>query len=312
MNTNFKIKCKVCDITFDSSLPFTKYCTNCKNKGRRRIKICKRCNEEFLGYRTAKYCSIKCGALKYDYNIKEIISLFNDKKSPTEISNMLNLTYSTVISLMHKNNLKFNNRKLNIELTEEQKQILNGAILGDATISRTSSNNCRMRFVHGPKQYKYLKWKYGKLKTIINTKPKIYEYDERMYGKECMNFTTMVNEYINNIHRELYINNIKSPNLNFLNKLNDISVAIWFFDDGYFGKCGGSLSTQGFSTEHTELISEWLSDKFNTKKPRLQLHSSCNKYYIVINKELIDNILNYIHDYAINIPGMNYKLKYYK
>ena len=76
------------------------------------------------------------------------------------------ITYSTDIR----------NLKNRIKITDVQKAVVIGSILGDGNLSGNwSKTNYRLKISHSVKQRAYLWWKYEILKDFILTKPQVYE-----------------------------------------------------------------------------------------------------------------------------------------
>lgn len=197
----------------------------------------------------------------------------------------------------------------NRHLSDQQKSIIMGSLLGDACITVAKSGKCRIRFVHGPKQYEYLNWKYEKLKDIVLTCPKTRK-TPKAYGKESRSFITQVHDFITELHNKYYKNNKKSIDLGYLNKLDSLSVAVWFMDDGYLYKNGGSLSTHCFSYQENRLIAKFLSFRYDVNEPKLSLDKRCNKFCIRISTELSQKIVKDLQDIIKTVPSMEYKVKF--
>ena len=105
----------------------------------------------------------------------------------------------------------------------------------------------------------------------------------------------------------MFYNPKKQITIDILNKLTDLSLAIWYCDDGWYyrnlkystNQIG--LATNGFSEESVKLIINWFKDKYN-----LNFKMVKNKSIRVTSKSQCDRFLSIIRSY---IPScMNYKL----
>src|SRR3989344_1960594 len=86
-------------------------------------------------------------------------------------------------------------------LTEEQKSIIIGTLLGDGTLRKKT--NTLLEINHSYKQKEYVLWMYEKFQGITKTPPKL-----RVSGKNRMScrFTTVSLSEFNYYHKLVYIN----------------------------------------------------------------------------------------------------------
>lgn len=129
-----------------------------------------------------------------------------------------------------------------MKLTRRQEAILLGTILGDGFLQKTGSKNARLRLEHGAGQKEYLLWKgrqfprffLGKpahLKRIHPKTKKVYEY-----WRWQSNSTPVFGKW-----RDLFYPDGKKRIPEELGQMlkSEISLAVWYMDDGYF-YCKGS------------------------------------------------------------------------
>jgi len=73
-------------------------------------------------------------------------------------------------------------------MTQKQKEVLIGMILGDAYLQKTGSNNSRLRLEHGALQEEYLGWKVNIFKNYFHTKIQFLERYNPVWKKHIIMF----------------------------------------------------------------------------------------------------------------------------
>lgn len=176
------------------------------------------------------------------------------------------------------------NKKSNLikELNYEEKQVLLGTVIGDTTlIKNTLTESTHGSMMHGVKQKEYIEWKYSKLKRFINSVKfssnfhkirKVMEYRYRcdITSNKCLDYFYY-----------LFYDKDKKKNLNVevINLLEPLGLAVWFMDDGSKTNSGGYyLHTNCFSKENQEQIIKVLEEKFKLK---INLHKTSKGAYIM-------------------------------
>lgn len=198
----------------------------------------------------------------------------------------------------------------NKPLTNIQKAVLRGSLLGDATISLAKSGKGRMRFVHGPKQFGYLEWKYKMLQSVVLTPPVIRE-TPAAYGSKIGSFNTQLHYYITDLYKECYKSGSKFVNWTYLNKLNSIALAVWIMDDYYLYKNGGSLSSHSFSYQGNRIITSYLAKRYNVPEPKLSFDKRCKKHFVRLSTELARKMACEVYKIIYPIKSMRYKVEWY-
>ena len=113
-------------------------------------------------------------------------------------------------------------------LTEDQKQVILGTLLGDACINcRKGSKRRRTMYVsHGNKQLRYLKWKHA----MLNCNNKVMPYTTG-YGSLAHRFM-FTHPFVEEVWSNNYISDIKHVSADWIKQLNPLGLAVWFQDDG--------------------------------------------------------------------------------
>ena len=185
-------------------------------------------------------------------------------------------------------------------LTQEQKSIIIGCILGDGYLRIIKGRkDAFLEINHSIKQRQYVEWKYQKLKNLVGGLPKSRRGKEkriayRFYTKQHPELTRLFHEFYHNgkkIFPEKLI-------------LNPVILAVWYMDDG--SKCRDSdvyLNTQQFDNESQERIINALC------KFKLSARLNKDKFYFRVRflKSSLPKLKNLIKRYII--PSMRYKIE---
>jgi LAGLIDADG DNA endonuclease family len=202
-------------------------------------------------------------------------------------------------------------------LTDYQKEVIFGSMLGDLTAERTHfKGNTRLRFYMSLKNKKLIYHLYSIFKQYVKTEPKIYNRKLNNLTKglhKDIGFSTLKYTYFNWVNEEFYVKlnnkNIKILPKNSYLRLTPVSLAYWIMDDGSFNKAKGYLvlCTDSFSKEEVLHLISILENKFNLSCALFELKTTKNRAYrIRINKSSLPYLIDLIKIYVI--PSMNYKI----
>lgn len=153
------------------------------------------------------------------------------------------------------------------ELTQTEKSIVIGTLLGDGHLERTSSGAIRLSIGHGVKQREYVDEIYRFLHRWVRTPPKTLFYnDKRFVERQSMyRFKTVCAPAFKIFYRWFYDErSSKRIPSNIAELLDSQALAIWFMDDGSFkdDSRGLLLNTMSFSEVEQKLLQKVLHDKF--------------------------------------------------
>lgn len=155
------------------------------------------------------------------------------------------------------NTLELRKQKALLRMTERQRQILIGMLLGDAHLERQrGARNARLKIEHSVKQSAYVDWKYAEWREWVRTPPKARVRRNRL-GTCSTNigFTTLSHVELEEFRLRFYWNHRKVVPRDL--ELTPVSMAVWFMDDGSrkSSQCRGLyLNTQSFTLGETELL----------------------------------------------------------
>jgi len=203
------------------------------------------------------------------------------------------ITYSTDIR----------NRK-RISLSEYQKAILVGCVLGDAGLYDNWSNtNYRLQVRQCLKQSAYVEWKYQALVSLVLTPPQYYERTRSMW------FRTISHPELTQLHTVFYRDGKKIIPENISEYLaNPMTIAVWFMDDGNVLKSnnyihGYHLNTQSFAEEENIILACALKSVHG-----LECTLQKNNGYIrlFIRAQSREKFISIVQQHVL--PSMRYKL----
>ena len=212
---------------------------------------------------------------------------------------------------------KFINRKKTEKpLTNRQKELIYGSLMGDA--GKMSPSSVKMK--QSIKQRPYLMWKFGELSEHISLKSLQEEktFDKR-YGKYYTNvrFYLHANTDVETIITQFYKSGKKVITQQILDNLTPFSIALWFMDDGTtdWGKHKhpnanpiASLCTDSFSKEECELICEWFRKRFDISPYVRQRDKTDKLHRVIFPTTETPKLFALIRPYII--PSMLYKVDY--
>ncbi len=254
-------------------------------------------------------------------------------RSLDEISIEFSVTREDLTCLRQLYNIKrkgatyISRKNTEISLTQRQKDILYGSMMGDAKRNHTQWNSIAC-FKHSDKQEEYLKWKFEEFRSISKEESLKFSLsnDQREEYKGhhgCWSFYTKANSDIEECINKFYKENGKQINKEILNNLSDLSLAVWFMDDGTtdmrhrFNKYGSnyvpvcSFCTDSFSDQSCDSIVQWFKSKWNIdafKRERGIRSDGEMSYRIVVRTISAQVFLDIIRPHII--PSMLYKVDY--
>jgi len=174
-----------------------------------------------------------------------------------------------------------------IPLTQLQKELLYGTLLGDGslTATRKGENKFLLRFTHCERQKPYLEFKTKMLASIFQGKLH-KSVGNASFGSRKTKFRTAYRAHsiyhgdLAQINSILYINvdgkRVKTIGKNYLDLLTHTSLLFWYLDDGtvdksYKGHVGTiELSTNSFTLKEVETMVSVLRKKFSLPQAKVR------------------------------------------
>jgi hypothetical protein len=163
------------------------------------------------------------------------------------------------------NTKELKDRKVEMKLSEFQREVIVGAILGDGHMETNNGITYRLKIEHSIKQKEYTNWLYECLKDWVLQEPR--EKKKEVFGKIFTNvwFNTMSHVALRYYGNIFYKDKVKTIPINIKKLLTPVSLAVWFMDDGSFKSKFHKtllLNTQSFPKNKLEFLQEAIRQKF--------------------------------------------------
>ena len=188
-----------------------------------------------------------------------------------------------------------------VHLTDYQRAILVGTLLGDGSLIETSSkNNLRLQITHCAAQKSFVFWKYEAFKSLVLTLPKYQKQND------AWRFRTISHPELTEIGKLFYQNRQKIVPKDIASLLSPIGLAVWFMDDGAYHRSGGYLiNTQCFTIAECDILRDVLRKKFNIEN--ITRHKDHNGWRLYIQVSSAKKFREIVEPFMLK--DMMYKIK---
>jgi hypothetical protein len=163
------------------------------------------------------------------------------------------------------------------DLTVIQKQILVGSLLGDGCIPnfRSSKGNCYFKVTQKRECHSYVRWLANRFKCWITAagvqfQTRAAAINGKKYVQHTVLFDTKKHPIFNNWRALFYVNKVKIIPENIQELLSDISLSVWYMDDGSLLHRKSlerypqpMFNTCSFSEREHDLLIDALKNKFD-------------------------------------------------
>lgn len=169
-----------------------------------------------------------------------------------------------ILDINKRSRKELNEYKASLYLTEEQKEILIGGLLGDLNLRKIGNYS---RLVVEQKNKEYLFHLYEIFKDYIRTAPK-QRLQQRLITSEIKStwyFSLISHPEFEYYYNLFYVNKRKIVPLNIEEILTPRAVAYWFMDDGTHNSGYYRISSCCFTDEEHILLLKVLENKWNIK-----------------------------------------------
>ena len=205
--------------------------------------------------------------------------------------------------------------KKDTKLLSLQQSLIIGSLLGDGTMRiGKDALNANFKVEQGLEQKEYVFWKFGILKPLVLTGPKLsfrYHDDGTKYEKSWW-FRTIRHPLLTELYLQFYKTDGHKCGRKIVPEsiekhLDPLALAVWVMDDGSFSKGKIDISTYSFSISEIKILQRALVSQFNI---RSNFYKDRNKGYrmycgVTETKKLIEVIYPYI------IKTMMYKIGFH-
>lgn len=205
-------------------------------------------------------------------------------------------------------------RLVRSRLTQEEKDILIGSLLGDGCLRIIG--RCKYPAFsesHSTEQKEYVFWKYEKLRRWITTSP---WKEERVYHRDrsrktiSWRFQTLSNSIFSELYSIFYKNGTKviPDDISKFLKRSPLILAIWLMDDGNKNHKAVFLNTQSFSLSDQQKLVQALHDvyKFHGTLNKHSRSNGVQLYRIRIDTQSTKKLRKIIGEYIL--PQFYYKI----
>lgn len=194
-------------------------------------------------------------------------------------------------------NIKYRDKKQRFLLTDRQKFILIGSLLGDANLNKRGKD-FRILFKHSLNQLPLLEWKRKEFDSI--TGMNINVFTQMVKGKKYSfaQFVTLTHPLFSEFRKVFYRGRRKVVPLRVDSILiHPLSIAVWIMDDGARDNVGITLQTHSFSMAGVKRLISALKINFGIFS---SLRTNKDRSIIYIPKSQINNLKSLVKPYILN------------
>ncbi len=206
-------------------------------------------------------------------------------------------------------------RNKDIPLTNLQRQMLLGSLLGDACVWRAKPTfNSYIKIDHSARQKEYVWWKYEMLKNIVSAPPRECNTSGNSFegNFRACRFATRSLPCITELHE--LVGKKKEITQKWLDEINHpIALATWLMDDGCCSPNGPygyriKFCTGNRNAEELELLQSWLAEWIGIDAVIIYIPNGFpNKTELKIHRNAaVRSLEELVRPYLI--PSMQYKL----
>ena len=205
------------------------------------------------------------------------------------------------------NTLEIREYKKGLKLTNVQREVLVGTLLGDSHLSNyNTKENFKLMVQHGLSQKAYTDWLYSIFKNWVLTPPKVKDQivNGKLYKKYW--FNTLSHGAFRFYAQQFYDGKRKTVPRLIYKWLTPLGIAIWFMDDGSIKSNQHRaliLNTQCYTDSDLHRLQKVLLDKYKIATT-LRKQKEGKQIYLLATS--VQEFVNIIRPYIL--PEMEYKL----
>lgn len=140
------------------------------------------------------------------------------------------------------------------KITPWQRQIILGTVLGGSSIVKPKGGRNSYLSMRGKDAY-WLEYKSQELKNLASPTPFLIENENKYFRWHSLCYPEF-----NEFHGLFYGDGKKKIDMEVLNELRDIGLAVWYIDGGKLDKGNIVFNTNVFREEGTRLISRYFNE----------------------------------------------------
>lgn len=190
--------------------------------------------------------------------------------------------------------------KFSLSLSQEQRELVLGTILGDGClITSRSGKSARLQVRHNIKHQEYVEWKYKFFSEWVQTPPRLDRFNNSWY------FRTVSHTSLMEIKNLFYRGSRRFVPENIASILDSpFSLAVWLMDDGN-GRppyAAFRISSYGFGLEGNVLLKQCLESNFFLTS---NINQDAKGYFLYIPTSNGSWLYKLVEPYIV--PCMRYK-----
>lgn len=232
------------------------------------------------------------------------------KKTITIVKDVARLTRDT-LSLKGPHPLK-NDYKKTLRLTQVQRNIIVGTLLGDGHLEvRSKNNHPRYCFNQKEAQQSYVCHVYEHFRDWCSKEPQVVKSGVNLQGQATLAyyFKTCTHPALEFYANQFYTEGSQSRRIkvvpNLLHRwLNPQVLAYWYMDDGHKDGSGYMLNSQNYTLEEQEILADALGRKFGFE---VNIRKDRAKYRLYITAKSRDAFTKIVKPFIL--PSFEYKLQ---
>jgi len=176
------------------------------------------------------------------------------------------------------------NDLINVDLTQIQKEVLIGSLLGDGHLS-LDSKYPRLKIDRQALDKPYLDWEYNIFKNLCLSSVKEFDRYDKRYNKYYgqVSFRTRAVPAFLDFYNKWYPNNKRTVPFDL--ELSPLILAVWFADDGSIrnesrNNLSIKFSTDSFGEEKTNFLAKKLESRYNSIFHVYKKYKDKDQYFI--------------------------------
>lgn len=233
-----------------------------------------------------------------ELDFKLLDSLYLQNISYADIARMTGYNQNSVKSYFYRTGRRRKEGLQTIPLTQFQKEVLFGTLMGDGHLRQISTNSFNGRITHSLEQEFYLLH----LHKIFNNMVSDISYssiknNDKIYYK-CQ-FEFSCNTELIPFYQMFYKDDNKRDVPENLSLLTPLAMAYWFMDDGYASSgCSINIATCGFSNNGLDRLKSFLKKTYDlnitiTKDKRFYFKAESGRKFYYLTKDYVLSEMQY-------------------
>ena len=149
-----------------------------------------------------------------------------------------------------------------VELTSRQEEVLVGTLLGDGCLAKHGRHH-RLHVKHKAAHRALAEFKHQVFETHVSMP--LHEFDQRLGAGlyPCVQFASRTSPVFTKWHSRFYRGRVKIVPRDIEHHLSELSMTVWFMDDGAADYAGVTFQTHNFSVDEVSYLVSVLRQKFD-------------------------------------------------